>query len=118
MPLIGTEFQEIPHFGSGVSPLFPIAHTNPAANPLINPRDRTIVLCNSKVIYPTSNVLTKLHHPVIHGYSPTSASEFPDTPLKLLKRLIGPTDFTALKSKAEKCASLNRYYLTFLFVYE
>jgi hypothetical protein len=55
MPFIGSEFQEVPHFGSGVTPLFPVTHTNPAANPLINPRDRTIVLCNSKVIYPPSS---------------------------------------------------------------
>jgi hypothetical protein len=102
MPLICTEFQEIPHFGSGVTPLFPVAHTNPAANPLINPRNRTIVLCNSKVIYPPPNILAELHHPVIHGYSPTSTGEFPDTPLKLQKRFIGPTDFTVFKGKAEK----------------
>ena len=102
MSFIGAEFQEVPHFGSGVTPLFPVAHSNPTANPLINPRDRTIVLCNSKVIYPPSNILAELHHPVIHGHSPASASEFPDTPLKLLKRLIGPTDFTAFKGETEK----------------
>ncbi len=69
MPLIGAEFQEVPHLGSGVTPLFPVAHTNPAANPLINARNRTIVFCYSKVIYPTSDKLIELQHPVIHRNS-------------------------------------------------
>lgn len=89
MPFVGTEFQEVPHFGPGIAPLFPVTHSNPAANPLINSRNGTVILCNSKVIDPTLNVLMRLLHPVIHGNPPAATGEFPDAPLKLFKRLIG-----------------------------
>jgi hypothetical protein len=102
MSFIGTEFQEVPHFCPDISPLFPVTHPKPAANPLVNLRDRFVVLCNSKVVYPSSEILSKFHHPVIHGYSPAATGELTDTSLKLLKRLVGPTYFTPLEGKAKK----------------
>lgn len=113
MPFISTEFQKVTHFAfehsATVSSNTCALCANPASNPLINNGDRTVVLCYSKVVYPSSNILPELHHPVSHGYSPTTTGEFLDTSLEFLKRLFGPTDFTALKSKAEKCTFLDRY---------
>ena len=77
-------------------------NNKPAANPLINHMNRAIVLCNSKVVYPSSDILPELDHPVIHGNLPATASEFPDTSLELLKRLVGPTYFTAFEGEAKK----------------
>jgi hypothetical protein len=102
MPFIGAEFQEVPHLGSRITPLFPIAHANSAANPLINLRDWTVILRNTEIIYPTSGILPELHHPVIHGDPPTSAGELTDSTLEFLKRFIGPTNSTTSKGKAKK----------------
>lgn len=102
MPFVGSEFQQVPHFGPGIAPLFPVTHSNPAANPIINSRNGTVVLCNSKVIHPALDVLTKLHHPIIHGNPPASTGEFTDASLKFLKRFVCPTDLTVFKDKTEK----------------
>ena len=56
MPFTGSELQEIPHFGSGVPPLFPVTHPDPAANPLVYTRNWPVVLGNAKVIYPASDI--------------------------------------------------------------
>jgi hypothetical protein len=50
MPFICTEFQEVPHFGSGVSSLFPVAHTNPAANPRKRQYNRIFFLARAYVM--------------------------------------------------------------------
>ena len=42
-PLIGSEFQEVLQFGSDITPLFPVTHASPAANPLIDCRDWTVI---------------------------------------------------------------------------
>ena len=102
MSLIGTEFQEVPHFCTDISPLFPVTHPNTASNPLIYTRNRTVILCNSKVVSPPSDILPELHHPIIHGDPPASAGEFTNTPLKFLKRFVGSTDFTPLVGEAKK----------------
>ena len=102
MVFIRAEFQEVPHFCSDISPLFPVTHPKPAANLLINTRYRAVVLCDSKVVSPSPQVLTDFHHLIIHGHPPALASEFTDTSLELLKRFVGPTDFTPLNGEAKK----------------
>jgi hypothetical protein len=102
MPFIGTELQEVPHFDSGISPLFPVAHANPTANPLINLRNWTVVFCNTKVIYPALDVLPEFHHPVIHGNPPASTGEFTNSSFEFIKRFIGPTNSATSKGKTEK----------------
>ena len=102
LPFAGSEFQEVSYLRSCITPLFPVAHSQPTPNPMIKNGNRTVVLCNSKVLYPTSDVLSEFHHSILHGYSPTSAGEFPDASLELLKRFVSPADCAVTKGKAKK----------------
>ena len=48
------------------APLFPIAHSDTPSDPLIQFRDRPVILADAKVPHPTPHVLSQLVQPELH----------------------------------------------------
>ena len=64
----------------GISPLFPVAHSHPSPEPVVNFRYWTIVLRYPKIVHPASEILGQLLIPVLHGDKPASPGQLFDPP--------------------------------------
>ena len=115
--LSGTERKKMAHLRASLAPLLPVAHAHTPAQPLIELRDRTVVLRDAEVTHPTTYVLRELVEPVRHRDAPASAREFPDTILEVLECRFRPTQFAPAKREPEEYACINRSNPTLLLVH-
>ena len=93
-----------------------MAHSNPPPKPFIYHRNRPVVLRYPEIIHPAPDIFLKLPHAVIHRDKPTPACQATDSPLKLIERLIRPTNFSSLKGKAKETALIRGRHPAFLFI--
>ncbi len=68
---------EIPNLGTRPAPLFPIAHAQAAPKPLVQLRNRLVVLADAKVPHPAPKVLPQFSQSVVRTHPPTAAREPP-----------------------------------------
>ena len=100
--LEGSEFEKVADFRTSVTPLFPVAHAHSPSKPVIDFRERTVILRYAKVVHPAPEILSQLLESVLHGDEPASAGQLAQAVLERLERLIRPTNFLTLESEAEK----------------
>jgi len=63
----GAELGELANLGTTVSPLFPVAHTHPAAQPVVEFGYGTIHLRYPEISHPAAQILGQLEQTVFHG---------------------------------------------------
>ena len=66
----GAELGELANLGTTVTPLFPVAHTHPAAQPVVEFGYRSIQLRYPEISHPAAQVLGQLEHSILHGDTP------------------------------------------------
>ena len=108
-----TELKQIAYLGSCISPLFPVAHTDSSAKPLIYFGYDPIVLGYAIVVHPAAQIQGKLFHPVLHRDKPTATGELSDAPFELGKCCIRPADFTTYNGKSEEAGLVHSGNLAF-----
>ena len=57
---MGTEFEKIAHLGAYVAPLFPVTHTDAPAQPVIDLRDRPVILRDPVIVHPAAHIQRQL----------------------------------------------------------
>jgi hypothetical protein len=87
---------------SGSAPLYPVAHSDPAANPLINLRKRPVVLADPKVPHSTPKVAAQFRQATTHRHAPIAFRQSPDFSPETRRGLLGPADLDSPKVKAKK----------------
>lgn len=100
LPLAYPQRQQVPHLGPHPAPLFPVAHANAAAQPLVKLRDRSVVLALAEVPHPAPEVLGELAKPVVHRHAPASPGQFPDAVLEVGEGRLRPSEL------GTRCASV------------
>lgn len=105
--------QQVADLRTRPAPLFPIAHPDAPSQPLVQFRDRPVVLADAKVSQPASHVLPQLVHPVRHRHSPASAGEFLHAVLECRQLLFLPADFAPIDGEAQKAALAHSRNLAF-----
>lgn len=97
---------------SGPAPLHPEAHSHPAANPLINLRNRPVVLADPKVPHPTPKVAAQLRQATTHRHAPITIRQSPDFSPETRRSLLGPADLGSLKGNAKERKLVRRNSLS------
>lgn len=67
VPFARSDPDQISHLGPHITPLLPVAHAHPPAQPLIQLRDRAVVVRDTEVAHPTADILGKLVEPIARG---------------------------------------------------
>ena len=87
-----SEFEKIANLGARFAPLFPVAHTHPAAQPVVDFRYRSVEFRDPEITHPAAKVLGKLLKPVLHGHEPASTGGSLDPSFELVEGFIRPPD--------------------------
>ena len=98
------------HLGAHVAPLFPVAHAQPAAQPVIDLGDRSVIVRNAEVAHPTAHVLGELAEPVRHRHTPASPGQSPDVVLEVREGAIGPPQLGSTEGKTEELAVVGLHH--------
>ena len=96
--------QQILDLGARPAPLFPVTHAHAPSDPLVQFRDRAVVLADAEVRCPTPKVLPQFSQPVLHGYTPASTRQLFDPVLEVGQGLVGPAYLLALDREAQESA--------------
>ena len=84
------------------APLFPVTHADAPPQPLIQFGDRAVVVVDTEVSHPPSDVLGDFPEPVIHRDPPAAAGQAAKLIAEILEGAIRPTQLGSPKGKAEK----------------
>ncbi|MPN33802.1 hypothetical protein SDC9_181294 [bioreactor metagenome] len=95
------------------APLFPIAHPDAPSQPLVQFRDRPVVLADAEVAQPAPHVLPQLVQPIGHRYPPASAGEFLHPVLEGHQLLVQPADLAPVDGEAQEAAFAHSRHLAF-----
>ena len=96
------QLEELPDLGTGKPPLFPIAHTHSASEPVVDFRDGTVIFRYTEVIHPSPDILGEFLVTILHGDEPASSGQEFDPSLEFAKGLVRPSDFGSLEGKTEE----------------
>ncbi len=134
--------QQVSRLRARLRPLFPVAHTRAPTPPLIQFRNRSVVLRDAKVAHPTAHGLRALVEPVLprdpcrartrlhavavlragdispetSAQSPTPSGETSNVMLEVLERSIRPTQLAPAKREAREHARIDQRHPTLLLV--
>ena len=111
-----SQLEKIADFGTGIAPLFPVAHPYSAPEPFVYLRDRPVVLRDPIIVHPAPYIFRQFLIPVIHRDEPTPSGQQTNLSLELPERCITPSDFATYEDKTKKAALLNRCHFALLFV--
>ena len=67
-----TSLHQISYFGSWLSPLSPVGHSDPTSDPVIQIDTALITFGDTKVIDPATQVLAQFEELVVHGHAPVA----------------------------------------------
>ena len=93
------------------APLFPVTHGHAAAQPLIQRRDRPVILADANVPEPSPQEVPQFVQSNGHGNPPTSPRQFPDPVLEVCQRLVAPAYLRAAQGESEETAVTHRRHL-------
>ncbi len=99
-----SQSQQVTYLGSRSAPLFPVAHTNAAAQPLVEFRNRAVVVRDAKIAHPPAHVLGELMQPVAHRDPPRAPGQSPDVVLEVLEGPIRPAQLLSPEGETEELA--------------
>ena len=107
------QVQQILDLRAHPAPLFPVAHADAPPDPLVQFRDRPVVLADAKVRRPAPQVLPQFVQPVLHGNTPASSREFLDPVIEVRFRFIVPAYLLALDREVQESAFTHSRDLAF-----
>ena len=108
--------KQVFHLGTYLAPLFPVAHSDTSANPLVNTRYGSVVVRDAKIIHPSSNIVFEFSKSVGHRDSPASTRKLSDSMPEVPVGLLGPTKFGSPESKSKKHAFVDLRYPALILV--
>jgi len=73
VPFARPQRQQISDLRAHLAPLFPVAHADAPAQPVIQFGDRAVVVRNAEVTHPPTDILGELVEPIVHRDAPTSS---------------------------------------------
>ena len=93
---------QVPYLGSRLSPLPPIGHPYPAADPLIQLHAELIAVGDAKVVDPTSQLLARFEELILHRHAPVAVGQSSDLQLETLQAVRVDEDPPRLEGKSEE----------------
>lgn len=102
--------------GANIAPLFPVAHSYPSPEPVIDFRYRTIIFRYAEIVHPAPEILCKLLHAVFHGHEPASPGQTFDSPFKQMKSLVRPPNLGSFEGKSQEVRVIRFRHMAFLLV--
>ena len=116
LSLVDTQLEQFADSLPASFPLFPVAHADATANPLIEVRHRAVPFRERKVCHPPPNILRELFQPVFHRDAPTATGQVFDPAFETFNALFRPDDTFAPEREAKKAALIQRRDLAFIRV--
>ncbi len=98
----GPQSEQVADLRAREAPPFPVAHTDAPSDPLVDFRDRSVVVRDAVVVHPASNVLGELEESVIHRHAPAATRQTADAVLERREGLVGPTELGSPESESEE----------------
>ena len=93
---------QVPYLGARLSPLPPVGHPYPAADPLIQLHAELIAVGDTKVVDPASQVLARFEELVLHRDAPVAIGQSSDLLLETLQAVRVDEDPPRLGGKSEE----------------
>ena len=109
VPFARSEPHQISHLGPHLTPLFPVAHAHPSAQPLIQFGDRAVVVRDTEVAHPTTDVPGELVEPIAHRDTPAASGQLAEVMPKVLEGPLRPAQLGSSKAKTEKLTDTGLY---------
>lgn len=101
-----SKFSKLPNFSSSVAPLFPDAHANPAAQPVVQSNAVIVDIGNTEVVHPAPDILIQFVNAVFHRDSPATAGKPSELVFEVPERSLRPNDAFSLETKTKEAAPL------------
>ena len=108
---VSTQLQKIADFGTGIAPLFPVAHPYSATEPLVQSGNRSVVFGDPVVVEPAPHIFSQLSVAVFHGNAPASSCQEAYPPLEFKESFVTPSNFASYKDKTKVTALTHRNHL-------
>ena len=96
------EREEMANLGANAPPLLPVAHANAPPQPPIEFRHGSIVVRDSEVTHPSSQVLRELIESVGHRHAPATPRQATDAIAECVECVIGPAQLRTPERKPEE----------------
>ena len=102
---------------SALAPLFPVAHADTSAQPMIHFNYVVVLHPDSEIIHPSMDVEAKGCIPVVHGDTPTAPGKAAQPALESIDSFLSGSKFHPLKGETQKGTVLSTDNFTFVPVH-
>ncbi len=93
---------QVPYLGARLSPLPPVGHPYPAADPLIQLHAELIAVGDTKVVDPAAQVLAGFEELILHRHAPVAVGQSSDLLLEALQGFRVNEDLPRLEGKPQE----------------